>query len=74
MILTNFNLKRRKIIYIMVYIKLKSDEVKAREKYIANSYNVNKNDKEKNDIVEMISARSVEAYNDLKNQESRKYF
>lgn len=55
-------------------MKIKSDERKAQEKYVADVYHVSQNDREKHDIVEMVSARSTEAYDSLKHQESRKYF
>ena len=58
----------------MANVIIKSDERKAQENYIQQIYGVRSNDKYGCEIAETISARTTEAYDDMKRLESKKYF
>lgn len=53
----------------MVYILNKSDERKADERYVMQSFGINPNDRAGREYAETIAARSREAYNELKRME-----
>lgn len=58
----------------MAHIIIKSDERCQQEDFVRKSFGVASNDKKGKEITEMISARSMEAYKEMKQMGSRKYY